>query len=263
MQYEDRIAISTPEGIELDIALAGVGSRFTAALLDGLIQGALTLVPVLLLLPAFSGSSENIFVALYFVWWFLIIFGYDVAFETLGGGRTVGKRAVGIRVVRVGGHPVGFVTSAVRNLLRIIDFLPAAYGVGIVSILATSRNQRLGDLAAGTLVVRDESRSGRAAPQYVGPATGFHPQPPPPIEPVPAAATWDVSSVDAQELAAVRSFLERRFSLEPAARWSLSVELARRLAPKVGGAPRVGGAPSDLHPEVFLEQLYAVKASRI
>ena len=255
MQYEDRIAIPTPEGIELDIALAGLGSRFTAALLDGLIQTALTFVPMLLLSPFLAGRSQNVFIALYFVWWFLVIFGYDVLFETLGGGRTVGKRAVGIRVVRIGGHPVGFVTSAVRNLLRIVDFLPAAYGVGIVSILATSRNQRLGDLAAGTLVVRDEGRSTKSLPAP-GPAPmyGSPPVVPPPVE---AAVTWDVSSVDARELAAVRAFLERRFSLEPAARWSLSVELARRLGPKVGGAP------ADLHPEVFLEQLYAVKSSRI
>ena len=256
MQYEDRIAIPTPEGIELDIALAGLGSRFTAALLDGLIQTALTFVPMLLLSPFLAGRSQNVFIALYFVWWFLVIFGYDVLFETLGGGRTVGKRAVGIRVVRIGGHPVGFVTSAVRNLLRIVDFLPAAYGVGIVSILATSRNQRLGDLASGTLVVRDEARSTKSHPS---PGTSqVHGSPPivapPPVE---AAVTWDVSSVDARELAAVRAFLERRFSLEPGARWSLAVELAQRLGPKVGGAP------ADLHPEVFLEQLYAVKSTRI
>ena len=228
-------------------------------MIDGLIQGALTFVPVILITPALGETSTNIFIAFYFVWWFLIIFGYDVLFETLGNGRTIGKRAVGIRVVRAGGHPVGFLTSAVRNLLRVIDFLPAAYGVGITSILVTTRNQRLGDIAAGTLVVRDESRRSHAPPPVSGYGRPAFNSPTwtIPIAPVEAATTWDVSGVSANELAAVRAFLERRFTLEPGARWNLSVDIARRLMPKVGGAP------SDLHPEVFLEQLYAVKVTRI
>lgn len=262
MQYEDRVAISTPEGIELDIALAGLGSRFSAALIDSLIQIALNLFALLFFLPFFAGETPGLFVALFSVWSFLVVFGYDVLFETLGNGRTIGKKAVGIRVVRLGGHPVGFVTSAVRNLVRLVDFLPSFYGVGIVSILASSRNQRLGDMAAGTLVVRDGGReTSRAAPASQAQATIFPhaaPGPPPPPPPLdPALAAWDVSSVTTQELAAVRSFLERRYSLEPAARWSLAVDLARRLAPKIAGAP------SDLHPEVFLELLFAAKAARI
>lgn len=261
MQYEDRVAISTPEGIELDIALAGLGSRFSAALIDSLIQMALTLFALLFFLPLFEGGTPALFVALFSIWSFLVVFGYDVLFETLGNGRTIGKRAVGIRVVRVGGHPVGFVTSAVRNLVRLVDFLPSFYAVGIVSILASSRNQRLGDMAAGTLVVRDGGREtspparARQAQAHLFPHAATAPAPPPPLD--PALAAWDVSSVTAQELAAVRSFLERRYSLEPAARWNLAVDLARRLAPKVAGAP------SNLHPEVFLELLFAAKAARI
>lgn len=256
MQYEDRVAISTPEGIELDIALAGLGSRFSATLIDSLIQMALTLFALLFFIPLFAGETPALFVALFSIWSFLVVFGYDVLFETLGHGRTIGKRAVGIRVVRLGGHPVGFVTSAVRNLVRLVDFLPSFYGVGIVSILASSKNQRLGDIAAGTLVVRDGGRDASKATRRYAQAAPFlqpAPIPPPPVE----VAAWDVSSVTAQELAGVRSFLERRYSLEPAARWNLAVDLTTRLAPKVAGAP------SDLHPEVFLELLFAAKAARI
>src|SRR5262249_16919415 len=78
-------------------------------------------------------------------------------------GRSVGKLAAGLRVVRVGGDAEGFLTAAVRNFLRIVDFLPAFYVVGVTSILATSRNQRLGDLAAGTIVVRERRPAGTPA----------------------------------------------------------------------------------------------------
>src|SRR5262249_57943690 len=116
-------------------------------------------------------------------------------------GRTPGKRINGLRVVRSGGQPVDLVTSVIRNLLRIVDFLPVSYLVGIVSIVVTARNQRLGDIAAGTLVVR-ERREGR-----VGVRRPFTP-------PVPAEPTaLDASAVTPQELNAVRSYLGRRQEL--------------------------------------------------
>ena len=86
---------------------------------------------------------------------FLIVFAYDIAFETLNHGRTIGKQAAGIRVVGQTGEPVRFLASAVRNIARILDFLPVFYLIGTISIIATARDQRVGDLAAGTLVMRD------------------------------------------------------------------------------------------------------------
>ena len=88
---------------------------------------------------------------------FAIGWGYFIFFELIWNGQTPGKRAVGIRVLTVRGEPVTLVHSLVRNLLRLIDALPSAYMVGIISILVTSRSQRLGDLAAGTIVVRERS----------------------------------------------------------------------------------------------------------
>lgn len=269
MQYEDRITLSTPEGVDLDVSLAGIGSRFAAAALDALIQ--IVLIFAVGLVGGFisgvalsptgaSDAAEMIALAFWFIWLFLVLFGYDILFETLGRGRTIGKRALGIRVVRVAGGPVGFVTSAVRNLLRIVDFLPGFYAVGIVSILATERNQRLGDLAAGTLVVRDQRASGGARPPHEAPYPAYLHAPPPPAATAPldpSLAAWDVSAITAEDLIAVRSFLERRHTIEPGARWTLAVEMSRRLQPKVTGAP------AELHPEVFLEQVFSAKASRL
>jgi hypothetical protein len=148
-------------------------------------------------------------------------------------------------VVEADGSPVGFLTSAVRNVMRLVDVLPTAYLVGIVSILVSSRNQRLGDLAAGTLVVRD--RLGSRRPRRTGPA------------PVPAHAdtgAWDVSGVTVEELVAVRRFLERRHELTPEARNSLGSELASALRPKVAGVPET------VEGESFLERLAAAKQAR-
>ena len=245
MTYEDRISIPTPEGVELQLVLAGLGSRLVATIVDLLIKGAVLLALWLIGASAGGGDAGGFVVAVLVVASFLVWFGYDVAFETLASGRTPGKRAAGLRVVRLGGEPVGFLASAVRNLLRLVDGLPGIYAVGAVSVLFSRRNQRLGDLAAGTLVVRE-----RRAPLPVArPAV-------PDFAVADRYAAWDVSGVTSFELVTVRRFLERRWQLDPTARGRLGWELAERLRPKVAGAP------PDLHPEQFLEALAEAKASR-
>jgi uncharacterized RDD family membrane protein YckC len=241
--YEDRMTIETPEGISVSVPLAGVGSRFAAASIDVCIQFALILA-AFVVFGAF-GVGGGASVGLLALSVFLVFFAYDVAFEVLAGGRTPGKRWTGLRVVLTSGQPVGFVASSIRNLLRVVDFLPSAYLVGIVSILVTTRNQRLGDLAAGTIVARAPRGQARAAE--------------PPAVPSPVRlSTWDVTAVTAEELATVRSFLERRSSLEWGARQQLAQTMASRLRPRVGGVPQ-DAALSD---EGFLEELARVKAAR-
>ena len=245
MTYDDRISIPTPEGVELELVLAGVGSRLVATIVDFLIKMAV-LFALVLVGGAVGGEEAGGFVAgVVIVASFLVFFGYDVAFETLASGRTPGKRAAGLRVVRLGGEPVGFLASAVRNLLRLVDSLPGIYAVGAACILFSRRNQRLGDLAAGTLVVR-ERRAPLPAARPAGPDFGV----------ADRYAAWDVSGVTSFELVTVRRFLERRWQLDPTARGRLGWELAERLRPKVAGAP------PDLHPEQFLEALAEAKASR-
>jgi uncharacterized RDD family membrane protein YckC len=243
--YDDRISIPTPEGVELELVLAGVGSRLVAAIVDQLIKMGLFLA-LFVIGGAVAGDGAGGFLfAVLVVASFLVFFGYDVAFEALASGRTPGKRAAGLRVVRLGGEPVGFLASAVRNLLRLVDSLPGIYAVGAVCILFSSRNQRLGDLAAGTLVVRE-----RRAPLPAFPAGAFD------FTVADRYAAWDVSGITSFELVTVRRFLERRWQLDPAARGRLGWEIAERLRPKVPGAP------PDLHPEQFLEALAAAKAAR-
>jgi len=245
VDYEDRISIPTPEGVELELVLAGVGSRLVATLIDLMIMGS---VLVALWIVGFSAApvaeGGGVLGAILVVLSFLVVFGYDVAFETLASGRTPGKRAAGLRVVRLGGEPPGFLAAAIRNLLRLIDLLPAFYATGVFCILVTRRNQRLGDLAAGTLVVRER----RPALPHAGA--------PPDWAAADRLAAWDVSAITPLELVTVRRFLDRRNQLQPHARAHLAWDLAGRLRPKVMGAPETMSA------EEFLESLARAKASR-
>jgi uncharacterized RDD family membrane protein YckC len=241
MEYEDRVRIDTPEGVSLELTLAGVGSRFTAALIDNIIEGVVVAAAAGIV---FGISLGPIGTAAFVLVAFAMFFGYDVLFEVMNGGRTPGKRRVGIRVVRTGGEPITFFPSAARNLMRLVDILPTFYVIGAISVLVTKRNQRLGDLVAGTIIVRE-----RTPPAAAGTQRSF-------TSPPPVTATWDVSGVTTEELAAVRSFLERRDSIT----WDARVQLARTLADGLSG--KVVGVADAMDPEPFLEHLAAAKAAR-
>ena len=253
VQYEDTVTIETPEGVDLSVTLAGLGSRFVAGVIDTLVQTGI-MFTFFFALGIAGGTAEEaglggagaLTVALGALLVFVIVFGYPVLFETLNGGRTPGKAAIGIRVVQTGGRPVRFGASSVRNLVRIVDTLPFAYAIGMIAILVSPKNQRLGDMAAGTLVVRDRKPepSGAQWVQTMAPvATGV-------------VDSWDVASIREEEVATVRSFLARRWDLTPSARIHLANELAARLRPKVAGAD------PGLPPEEFLEKLAAAKSMR-
>lgn len=242
MEFEDRITIATPEGVDLELALAGVGSRFVSGIVDFLIQSALVLALafVFLLADALGGIGAAIFTVASFV----LFAGYDIVFEVFGGGRTPGKRLNGLRVLQDDGRPIGFFTSAVRNVLRLVDFLPSGYLLGIAAVLVTRRNQRLGDLAAGTLVVRDRRMHAALPPLPQAVAAGAE------------SRAWDVGAVTRDEVIAVRTFLERRGDLDSHVRSRLARELARPLRAKVPGVA------DHVSSERFLEELAASKAQR-
>lgn len=227
------MTIATPEGVELALTLAGLGSRFIAGAADLLIE--LILALILALIAGASGSSGGLLLAISLVGLFAIWFLYPILFEVLGGGRTPGKRVTSLRVVRDSGAPVDLPASAIRNLMRVLDGPLLLYLPTVISIAITDRNQRPGDLAAGTIVIRENPLSGSAPP-----ARELNGE---------RAQGWDVSAVTAQEIAAVRRFLERRESLDPSARATLAHRLATGLRPKVTGAP------VDQSPEQFLQQL--------
>jgi uncharacterized RDD family membrane protein YckC len=242
VEIDDRITIATPEGVDLELTLAGVGSRFVSALVDFMLQIVL-LVGVTGVGAAVGAFGNGFGAVVVLLASFLVFAAYDVLFEVFAAGRTPGKRLNGLRVVRVDGSPVTFFTSAVRNVLRLVDILPGMYLVGIVTILVTRQNQRLGDVAAGTLVVRERTQqpSLRQLPVQ---------------QPVRSTNAWDVTGVSADELAAVRSFLARRYELTHEARYRLAADLAGALRPKVVGATESLGS------EAFLEKLAVAKLPR-
>jgi len=237
MEYEDRRTISTPEGIDLELPLAGLGSRFTGLLLDTLIQVAAITLAVL----ALEQSGSDLGAVIVSSAAVLLIIGYDVLFEVAGGGRTPGKRAAGVRVLMDAGGPIGLRASLIRNFIRLLEGFATLYIPAFISVLVSRNNQRLGDHAAGTIVVRDR----RVAPEqpYIPQAGGD-------------TGALDATGVTEEEIALVRSYLARRVDLAPHARRALAAQLAGRLR------PRVAGARAGLSDDQFLEQVTAAKANR-
>ena len=256
MQYEDRITIPTPEGVSLELTLAGLGSRAIAGAVDLVLKAAAVAVALVVFAAAVGVGAAIVLVPLAG----MTMLVYDVLFETLGAGRTPGKRVTGLRVVRTSGRPVDLTASVIRNALRLGDGLALSYLPTIVSIIVTRRNQRPGDLAADTVVIRDRREIDRAwspdATPYVPAAEQLWPSPSGAAAPRAATgAAWDVSAVPAEDIATVRAFLERRAGLTGAARARLAAQLDGALRPRVGGA-------DEADPERFLEILYDAKRGR-
>jgi len=239
VEYEDRITIPTPEGVELELTLAGLGSRAVSGGIDLVLKAVATLAMVVVIIALLGDAGVFVLVPVAA----LTLLLYDVGFETLGHGRTPGKRWIGLRVVRAGGRPVDARASVVRNVVRLVDGLPLSYVPTVVSILVTSRNQRPGDLAADTLVVRDRPSGADADAWQAARSRAVDP------------AVGDVSAVPAADVATVRAFLERRSGLGTEVRARLAAQLDGALRPQVGGA-------DEPDPERFLEILYDAKRAR-
>lgn len=164
----DILKIDTPENVTFDYDVAGIGSRFLAALIDTtlILLSQLLLVGVVLLMMIFIFET-NVFEGDLFSWGlailgimsFIFLWGYYIFFEILWNGQTPGKRWVGLRVIRLDGTPITASEAVIRNLVRIIDLLPSAYGIGVVTMFISSNSRRVGDLAAGTLVVHERGIS--------------------------------------------------------------------------------------------------------
>jgi uncharacterized RDD family membrane protein YckC len=213
--------IVTPEAVALEVPIAGLGSRVMAATLDVIFQtivlglGIVAAVAVADLIP-----NEALAIVLAVGALLLILAGYYLLFEGLWEGQTPGKRLVGLQVVTDLGQPITWRHVTIRTLFRIIDMLPV---VGAPFVLMTRRSQRLGDLAAGTLVVRRHT-----APE---PNTlEFGPN----RERDELAQSMDTSGVSDGDYALIRSFLGRRASLTPRARAAVAAKLADTLKARAG-----------------------------
>lgn len=145
--------IATPEGVELKLPVAGLGARSLAWLIDASIKVFVLFVASIVVgLAGRAGAGINLIIA------FLTLWFYNVLFEVLYHGATPGKRVLGLRVMNINGTPVGWTGSLIRNLIRFVDSLPGCYAFGCISVLVSRNFQRLGDLAAGTIVVHQPKR---------------------------------------------------------------------------------------------------------
>ena len=214
--------VETPEQVVVSYTLAGIGTRGAAALIDAALMFLLTgtlwyaVASIPKLMPALRDIGPRGWVsAVLILGQFLILWGYFVAFEALWDGQTPGKRLLGLRVVRNGGGGVDIGASAARNLVRFVDFLPFGYFVGMVSIVANQRNQRLGDLVAGTIVVRERLlRHAKAAAK--------------------ASALSDdgtpvLATLDDERFALLDRFVTREATLDDASRRRLAAALVERM----------------------------------
>lgn len=153
-----RLEIETPEQVVVLLPLGGAGSRMAAYGIDFLVRLALSiviLIPALFVSSNFPGLGDYV-IAGALIAGFCLHFGYYIYYDLAHGGQTPGKKRMGLRIVKCNGAPLDLLSSILRNLLRVVDWLPAFYGVGLVSIFITSSEQRIGDLTAGTVVVREK-----------------------------------------------------------------------------------------------------------
>jgi uncharacterized RDD family membrane protein YckC len=237
----DLIHIETPEHVVFEYELAGLGSRIFAALLDALFV-LLGFAAIALLLLAAGQIAGPWFAALGIVAAFVLFWGYPIYFESTRAGQTPGKRRLGMRVILESGHALTPSVAVVRNLLRIVDFLPGAYALGLAVMILNRRYKRVGDFVAGTIVIRDR-------PQAAGPRrlTASSLQTVASEDGATALRAAGAHRIPPDRIRLVEEFLQRRLALDPEARRRLARQIAEPLAAQIGAA-----APD---PERFLKDL--------
>lgn len=261
----DQLSIDTPELVAIEMPLAGIGSRFIAILVDYLIWFAgilVLLVLARLLLPAlhaFSRISAQWAEAIVIFIFFLLNWGYFTLFEAFANGRTPGKRVAKIRVIQRSGRSIGLLESMARNLVRYVDQLPFFYGVGVIAMFVTKQHQRLGDLAAGTLVVRDREpeslawgESGANRVPNMGSRTFtaelFERAPIPEPHASVVLPAGGVGKLTSSDLVVLESFFSRRLDMNMATRETLAKRIAAAIQAKSGLE-----MPEGTSVETFLE----------
>jgi len=229
MRTNDAGSTVTPEAVQLRTDAAGIGSRSIALILDLLLQ-LLVLLPVMFVLvgDGIAGTVEAIAISLLL---FVVLWLYFPAFELLRRGQTPGKRWQGIRVVRTSGQPAGLAPVVVRNLIRIVEVMLLPF-VALIAMVVTPRSQRLGDLAAGTMVVRVRDLPAPHALTMRGPDEAHAPR-------------LDTSRLTARDYTVLRTFLSRRSSLDMKAREQLAARLAARVREQLGERSGTGALSNE------------------
>jgi uncharacterized RDD family membrane protein YckC len=263
--------IDTPEQVELEYSVAGVGSRFVAVLLDTLTIGAFFVLELVALVVIGAASSASPaagklgeaagkwFLAFVIFINFAILWGYFALFEAYWHGQTPGKRVMKLRVIKDSGRQITLFEALARNLLRVVDWMPSLYLVGVITMLCNKRNQRLGDLAAGTMVVHERldepSLLYQTSTTLVAPV-GFAAQPlgqeavAPWGQPVTAMFPADaVARLNAQDLVVIEMFFARMLDLPMETRAAVAYRMVAQMAAKMGVAVPEG------NPERALESI--------
>lgn len=236
MEPTDRVSVETPEQIALEFPLAGVGSRFLALALDTLLQVVLYTVVVLLAILATVGTKASLgtrwgpaFAVLFL---FCIYWGYFAAFEIFWHGQTPGKRALRIRVVKDTGRPITIIEGVGRNLLRVVDGF-CFYAVGVVTMLISRQNRRIGDYVAGTIVVH-EAKSEQIQPDWTSP-----------IASQPDEGAEAYLKLGEEDLSIIETYLHRRWELAPLVRVNTAIRICDRLQQKAGLVREDGQTDDD------------------
>jgi uncharacterized RDD family membrane protein YckC len=266
IDLRDQLSIETPELVGIEFPLAGIGSRCVALLVDSFVQGfsfVVFLIVTILIFAALprtatvqhhtqSADPAKWAIALMILIPFLLQWGYFALFEAFWNGQTPGKRMLRLRVIQQSGRPIGLFESMARNLIRMIDMLPGFYLVGAVCIFATRRQQRLGDMVAGTLVVHSvpTETSILSAGTRTFTAASLEPPPQPVLRKTLELPADGVARLSRADLQLMENFLARRLDLPLDVRASLAERLAVRMKEKT-----MLEAPSGTSNETFLEAL--------
>lgn len=264
IETEESLIIETPERVQLEFSLASIGNRFLAVAIDHFIQYFAIFIVLwfIMSLAGPGGATENaetLFgdmpnwtTAILILVVFLIFAGYFILFEWLWNGQTPGKRLLKLRVIRDDGRPITLWEAIARNLLRICDAAPGfvipIYSIGLVSIFLNNRDQRVGDIFAGTVVIRERTDE---APTFA--ETFSNPISDTAFTRVqkPIEVRADVSRITESEIEVVESFLRRRWDLTERQRiwmaWRIALPLMYKIRPDYNVA--------DFTYEGFLEAL--------
>lgn len=251
---DDILSIDTPENVVFGYSLAGLGSRFLAALVDSaiilVIQILVTLTTLFFAMRSvFENPDETIEIwaaSLLGILAFLFFWGYYIFFELNWNGQSPGKRMVGIRVIRTDGTPITLGEALIRNLVRLVDFLPSFYGVGVIAMFVDGRSRRLGDMAAGTLVIHDNGAISLEHLSAVNPAQLVQAD----------LGDFPVSKLSNADLQFLEDYINRRRSL--ANRLLLSQQVLKKLYTRVG----IPEHPLPENPDLTLNAILAAAHAR-
>ncbi|MBS4189523.1 RDD family protein [Bacillus sp. FJAT-49705] len=236
-QNHEEVGIKTPEYVSLQFQLAGLGSRSAAFIIDQLILMIVNILIIVLLIfiivdqPDYMlwANMNSVSLAIAIILLFILNWGYFFAFEYFSGGRTIGKKVIGIRVIQDNGHSITLLSSFIRNFLRIIDSLPVYYFLGLIMIFFHSKHKRIGDLVAGTIVVheRKTKKNKQTAIEKEIEKRGL-------TKDDIDFDEWALKSFDTKEWNLVKTYSNRFMQLPYDERNQLTINVAKIVLPKTG-----------------------------